>query len=237
MTEQDPRPDQDARRDLEPSAFNLHERETIAAAMARIIPSDDTPGAREAGTIDFLERYLSGTRFIYAKPDGSGFETLTGRREEAWASRVATMRETYHAGVRELDGRSRHRFGRDFKELSDDEQDAVLKAIEAREHWPDSSLAPAYAVASPASPGPALQQTSTEVELEFLPLLVVHTRQGFYADPIYGGNRDRIGWRVIGFPGPASLAEVHSGRYSVLDWFAEGHTDPSPANRELHRGA
>jgi gluconate 2-dehydrogenase gamma chain len=205
--------------------------------MARIIPTDDMPGATEAGTIDFLERYLSGTGFIYAKPDGSGFETLTGRRKDAWARRVSTMRETYRAGVRELDGRSRHRFGRDFQELSEGEQDAVLKAVEAREHWPDSTLAPAYAVGSPASPGPALQQTSTEVELDFLPLLIVHTRQGFYADPIYGGNRDRIGWRVIGFPGPSSLAEVHSGRYSVLDWFADGHRDPSPEKRELHRGA
>ena len=33
--------------------FDAHQRETIAAAMARIIPTDDQPGAREAGTIDF----------------------------------------------------------------------------------------------------------------------------------------------------------------------------------------
>ena len=50
----------------------------------------------------------------------------------------------------------------------------------------------------------------------------MHTRQGFYADPIYGGNKDRIGWQVIGFPGPASLNEVFTGRYSTLAWFAEG---------------
>ena len=53
----------------------------------------------------------------------------------------------------------------------------------------------------------------------------MHTRQGFYADPIYGGNRDRIGWQVIGFPGPASLNEVYTGRYSTLAWFAEGHQE------------
>ena len=47
--------------------------------MARIIPTDDQPGAREAGCIDFVERYLSGIDFIYAKPDGTGFETLDGR--------------------------------------------------------------------------------------------------------------------------------------------------------------
>ena len=223
--------------DEEPRTFDPHERETIAAAMARIIPTDDTPGAREAGTIDFLERYLSGTRFIYAKPDGTGFETLSGRRQEAWAKRVATVRAKYSDGVRELDSRSRHRFGRDFVALAPDEQDTVLRAVEARETWPDSALSPAYAIGGPASAGPALQQTSTEVDLDFLPLLVVHTRQGFYADPIYGGNRDRIGWEVIGFPGPASLADVHSGRYSVLAWFAESHTDPTPENREVHHGA
>ena len=49
----------------------------------------------------------------------------------------------------------------------------------------------------------------------------MHTRQGFYADPIYGGNRDRVGWDLIGFPGPASLADVHSGRYSVVEYFAD----------------
>jgi hypothetical protein len=46
-------------------------------------------------------------------------------------------------------------------------------------------------------------------------------REGFYADPIYGGNRDRVGWDLIGFPGPASLADVHSGRYSVVEYFAD----------------
>jgi gluconate 2-dehydrogenase gamma chain len=56
--------------------FDSHQRATIAAAMARIIPTDDTPGASEAGTIDFLDRYLSGIDCFYAKPDGSGFETL-----------------------------------------------------------------------------------------------------------------------------------------------------------------
>lgn len=220
-----------------PGFFDPHQRETIAAAMARIIPTDATPGAREAATIDFLDRYLSGTGFIYAKPDGSGFETLTGRAERAWRERIETMRGKYVAGVRELDSRAQHRFGGDFAVLSPDRQDAVLTAIEHREHWPDSALSPAYALGGPAASGPALQQTSTEVELDFLPLLVAHTRQGFYADPIYGGNRGRVGWDVIGFPGPASLEEVHSGRYSTLEWFAEGHTDPSHENRKPHHGA
>ena len=56
--------------------FDPHQRATIEAAMARMIPTDDHPGAPEAGTIEFLDRYLSGLGRIYAKPDGSGFETL-----------------------------------------------------------------------------------------------------------------------------------------------------------------
>ncbi|MDQ0473149.1 gluconate 2-dehydrogenase subunit 3 family protein [Labrys wisconsinensis] len=215
-----------------PRAFDPHQRDTVAAAMARIIPSDETPGAREAGTIDFLERFLSGTGFIYAKPDGSGFETLSGRHEQAWRRRIDILRRRYAEGVRELDGRSRHRFGRDFVALAPQEQDEILRAAERHEAWPGGE-----APAADAGTGPALQQTSAEIDLDFLPLLVLHTRQGFLADPVYGGNRDQAGWRAIGFPGPASLAEVHSGRYSTLAWFAEGHTDPSFENRKPHHGA
>jgi gluconate 2-dehydrogenase gamma chain len=218
-------------------AFSAHERVTIAAAMARIIPTDEVAGAAEAGTIDFLERYLSGTGAIYAKPDGSGFETLTGMRRDAWQSRIDIMRRKYRDGVHELDSRSRHRFGRDFVELSQAEQDGILRAVEARESWPDTTLSPAYQAASTVAGGPALQQTATEVDLDFFPLLIMHTRQGFLADPVYGGNRDHAGWKAIGFPGPTSLAEVHQGRYSSLAWFAEGHTDPSPQKRETHHGA
>ena len=72
--------------------FGEHQRATIEAAMARIIPTDDTPGAVEAGTIDFLDRYLSGIDYIYAKPDGSGFEELSGKRADAWRQRVGIVR-------------------------------------------------------------------------------------------------------------------------------------------------
>jgi gluconate 2-dehydrogenase gamma chain len=210
--------------------FDAHQRRTVEAAMARIIPTDDQPGAREAGTIDFLDRYLSGIGFIYARPDGSGFERLEGRRADAWRHRVEVLRAKYVEGVAELDRRGRAEFGADFAALTPERQDRVLSALERAEPAPVAdpvpTTGPGYALNTapgPATAEPALQQTSTETELDFLPLLIMHTRQGFYADPIYGGNRDRIGWRVIGFPGPASMAEVHDGTYSTLAWFAEGH--------------
>ena len=207
--------------------FDPHQRATVEAAMARIIPTDDQPGAREAGTIDFLDRYLSGLDYIYAKPHGNGFETLEGKRAEAWQRRIDILRARYVEGIEELDRRSRARFGGEFTALDPAQQDEILSDTEHSAPEDGLAMAQAEIAAGYGAPvEPALQQTSTEVELDFFPLLCLHTRQGFYADPIYFGNRDRVGWEVIGFPGPKSLAEVHSGRYSALPWFAEGHNSP-----------
>ncbi len=208
--------------------FDPHQRATVEAAMARIIPTDHQPGAREAGTIDFLDRYLSGLDYIYAKPDGSGFETLEGKRAEAWQRRIDILRARYLEGIEQLNRRSRVRFGTDFADLDPTQQDQVLADLERSAPEGAETVAEAQVASGYGAPvEPALQQTSIEVELDFFPQLCLHTRQGFYADPIYGGNRDRVGWDLIGFPGPKSLAEVHSGRYTALPWFAEGHNTPS----------
>lgn len=213
--------------------FDAHQRATIEAAMARIIPSDDgTPGAREAGCITFVERYLSGLDYIFAKPDGSGFEVLEGRAAQAWRQRIEIMRGKYADGIRDLDARSHTRFGAAFKDLSPESQDEILRAVEAGVTGEPTTLTVSDGLAGPLGE-PALQQTSTEIDLNFFPLLVAHTRQGFYADPIYGGNQGQVGWQVIGFPGPASLKDVHEGRYTTLQWFAEGEADKV---REFHDG-
>ncbi len=191
--------------------------------MARIIPSDDRPGAREAGTIDFLDRYLSGIGYVFAKPDGSGFEVLAGKQAAAWQQRIDALRRTYEAGVAELDRVSRALGGDDFARLPEDAQDRVLTELE-RPAPPKEADTEAEAAVAAAEP--ALQQMAAEAELAFFPLLVLHTRQGFYADPIYGGNIDHAGWRAIGFPGPGSLAETHAGRYSTLSYFAPGVEPP-----------
>jgi len=208
--------------------FDEHQWSSVEAAMARIIPTDHEPGAKEAGTVEFVDRYLSGIDFIYAKPDGSGFEQLEGKRAEAWRQRIDIARGKYVEGIKELDRRSREQFGADFARLTDEQQDRVLADMERPPQETEAAaLQDVKTVSGYGAPvEPALQQTSTEVELDFFPLLALHTRQGFYADPIYGGNKDRVGWEVIRFPGPASLAEVHSGRYSTLDYFAETRGHP-----------
>ena len=203
--------------------FDPHQRASVAAAMARMIPTDDAPGATEADTITFLDRYLSGPDRVYAMPDGSGFETLEGRRREAWRTRIEVVRDIYAAGLERLDAVARMRFGAPFVDLAEDAQDAVLTELDTP--LTDAQDDERQRMALYGAPvEPALQQTSAEVDLGFVALLALHTRQGFYADPIYGGNRDRVGWDVIGFPGPKTLAEPHEGRFDTLAWFAEDRT-------------
>src|ERR1044071_1340629 len=115
--------------DASPGFFDPHQRATVAAAMARIIPSDDTPGAAEAGTIDFLDRYLSGISAIFARPDGSGFEELTGKQAAAWTVRVTALQATYVAGIDDLDQLSQTRFGHQFIDLAPGGQDRVLAEL------------------------------------------------------------------------------------------------------------
>jgi gluconate 2-dehydrogenase gamma chain len=206
--------------------FDAHQHATVEAAMARIIPTDDQPGAKEAETVEFVDRYLSGLDFIYAKPDGSGFEPLEGRRAEAWQQRIDIIRQKYVEGIQELDRRSQARFGAKFINLTSDQQDEILAEMESPAAVElEAEMAEEKAVAGFAPVEPALQQTNAEIDLEFFLLLALHTRQGFYADPIYGGNKDRVGWKLIGFEGPESLAETHAGRFSTLPFFAKEQID------------
>ena len=214
--------------------FDAHQRATVAAAMARIIPTDETPGAAEADTIAFLDRYLSSIDFVYAKPDGSGFEKLEGKRAEAWQKRLDVLRRKYVEGIADLDARSKTHFNADFVQLNGEQQDQILAEIERPAQWTEHNLELAQITSGYGAPvEPALQQTSAEIEIEFFPLLALHTRQGFYADPIYGGNQNQVGWQLIGFQGPKSLAETHAGRYTTRPFFAEEQID---WEKEANRG-
>ena len=136
--------------------FDPHQRATVEAAMARIIPTDQTPGAREAGAVDFVDRYLSGIGYIYALPDGSGFERLEGRRADAWQQRVDVARSKYAAGIVELDRLCRERHDAHFVELAEEQQDQMLRVIEragspeAERAWRDT---PAIAYGGPGCAG------------------------------------------------------------------------------------
>ena len=193
--------------------------------MARIIPTDHSP-ARGKPARSIPRPLPLGHRLHLRKPDGSGFETLDrqARRRVAAARRDPAQDLCRgHRGARRA-GQARLR--RRFARLERGQQDRCSHGA--------LGSAGAHRPAAPRrAPDPRCSRRSTETELDFLPLLVLHTRQGFYADPIYGGNRDHVGWNVIGFPGPASLVEVFTGPLHALPWFAEARREKY---REANRG-
>jgi gluconate 2-dehydrogenase gamma chain len=196
--------------------FDDHEWDTIEAATARVIPTDHDPGAREAGVVRFIDRYLSGIGYVYAAADGSGFLQMSGKLADAWRARISDLGETYRQGVRDLDAIARERFGADFVALRESDQDAVLEQL-------SGAPKPAPVSLTGDDGNPTIQVYAFDDGLAFFGALVAHTRQGFYGDPVYGGNRDRVGWRVIGFPGPESLKDTIDGTYSVREYYVQDY--------------
>lgn len=148
------------------------------ALVGRLIPSDDLgPGAREAGVVDFIDNQLAGSygrgeRWYMRGPFADGLETQGYQSEYPPAG-------LYRAAIAALDDHCRENFDdRVFAELPESEQDAILKRIEEEELEFEDVSATA-----------------------FFGLLQDNTIEGFFCDPIYGGNRDMVGWRLVGFPG------------------------------------
>jgi gluconate 2-dehydrogenase gamma chain len=118
------------------------EARDVEAVAAQIVPSGDTPGAREAGVVYFVDRIHLGP---YAAQAESFRAELTAFRQ--------------HVAKAHLDAGS-------FADLSEPEQLACLKGIEK---------------------SPFFER------MRFLTLI------GLLALPSYGGNRDKAGWKLVGF--------------------------------------
>lgn len=198
--------------------FSEHEWRTVEAATARIIPTDHDPGAREAGVVRFLDRFLSGSDYIYASARGDGFLSMSGKELEAWDARISHRQAVYRDGLAELDALSRDTFGADFVDIDDESQDAVLTAASGKSKPQHVVLSNDVHTNDGEGGPPPSNQPVNDQGMGFFDMLVTHTRQGFYADPVYGGNRDFLGWRVIGFDGPESLADTVDGTYTTTDY-------------------
>ena len=90
------------------------------------------------------------------------------------------------------------------------------KALAALDHYCKTEKGGAFASLSDADKDAIIAGLeSGAVKLEsvdgqaFFELLLKNAQEGFFADPIYGGNRDMCSWRMIGFPG---------ARYDYRDW-------------------
>lgn len=227
-------PDVPGPKDLPPPGvlgfFTLEEARTVEALTATIIPgTPEDPGAREAGVVLYIDGLLwfdrgFGTRTYYSAPfalsyEGDappsdsrllGPETLWIPKEMmsrfGWQS-ILTPREYYRMGVMAVDSFSVRSHGSAYINLTESQQEEVMAALADDEFDPIGGL--------PSS--------------DFFNLLRNHTIEGMFSDPAYRGNRDLVGWKLVGYPGaqraytpldmrdenfhrqhrPQSLAELH----------------------------
>jgi len=164
--------------------FTLEEARAVEALCDRIIPPDpDTPGGKDAGCAVFIDRQLAGP---YGRNEGlytaGPFQEGTKQQGPQSATTPAQM---YRKALAALDKYCRNqRGGKAFADLPADQQDDILHGIEQDRIKFDGSDG-------------------------FFSALLKDVPEGFFSDPIHGGNRDMAGWKMIGFPGI---------RYDYRDW-------------------
>lgn len=152
----------------------------LDAACARLIPADDLgPGAREADVTTFIDRQLAGPYGAHARCYRTG-PWAEGAPEQGWQSRLSPA-EMYRAAIAGIDAHCTGEHRCTFGLLSAEAQDALLHALER-----DAIALPSVRAAT------------------FFALLWKNVQEGFFADPVHGGNRDKAGWHLIGFPGVAA---------------------------------
>jgi gluconate 2-dehydrogenase gamma chain len=187
----------DAPQATPPGFLSAAEREFIDAAVARLIPADDSgPGGREAGCTEFIDRQLAGpfgrAESLYMQgPWAQGVST------QGFQSRL-TPAQSYRIAIAAVEAYCATTYpGKSFATLSAAQQDELLAALES-------------GTANLGGTDPK----------GFFEMLLQNTLEGFWSDPLYGGNRDFVGWNLIGFPG---------ARYDYSDHIAKvGERFPLP---------
>lgn len=159
--------------------FTMEEARMVEAIVERLIPADDlSASGKDAGCAVFIDRQLAGEygtsdRLYMQGPFQAALPTQGDQSSE-------TPLTKYRQGLASLDAHCRSAFtGRAFAELSPEERDDLLGQMDRDEvQWE----------------GPVAAHT-------FFRLVLDNTMEGFFADPVYGGNRDMVSWKMIGFPG------------------------------------
>jgi gluconate 2-dehydrogenase gamma chain len=175
--------------------FTADEASLVEAAVDRLIPPDNRgPGGKDAGCAVYIDRQLAGpygrSEGLYTRPP-----FMPGAATQGYQSPDAPAAR-YRSGLKALADHIKSTFaGKAFSDLAAADQDKVLSGLESGSiELKDVKSAALFA------------------------LLLQNAQEGFFADPIYGGNRDMAGWKLVGFPG---------ARYDYRDW-VERHNEPYP---------
>ncbi len=174
--------------------FTPDEVATVEAIVDRLIPADSlSVGGKAAGCAVFIDRQLAGafgkSSKLYMKgPFANGLPTQGYQG-------TLTPEGRYRDGLRALNDHVRTGHAKSFAQLAPHDQDAMLAGLESGQI--DLKLA---------------QGLSTRA---FFELVLQNTMEGFFADPLYGGNKGMVGWKLVGFPGARYDYRDHIEKHNV----------------------
>jgi gluconate 2-dehydrogenase gamma chain len=210
--------------------FTEDEARLMDAIAGRILPgTPDDPGAREADVFFYIDQKLAYDQndgFVeptYFKPPfAEPYEGDTPPAPKPGAEKTipvkkseidrygfqskATPQETYRKGLASVDKYAMLKFQKKFVDLTEAQQDQILT---------DMDEGKAKGFTSPS-------------DRSFFKTLREDVIEGMFSDPAYGGNRDKVGWKLIGYPGAQRA-------YTPVDLNTEGNVRPPQSIVELHQ--
>lgn len=157
--------------------FTAEEAREVEAIVERLIPADDlSVSGKDAGCAVFIDRQLAGEYGTFDRLYMQGpFEKGTAMQGD---QSPLVPQQRYRLGIAGLNTYCQKQWQKNFSALGNEERDKVLTDLEAG----------------------AIELDGIDAKLFFQQVLG-NTMEGFFADPIYGGNRDMVSWKMIGFPG------------------------------------
>ena len=173
----------------EPTYFNSDEWAFIHAAVDRLIPSnEDGPGGLDLNVPEFIDRQME-TSYGHG-----GFWYMSGPFVPASDYTLGyqlqyTPREMYRVAIADINAVCQKTHGKNFADLDGAAQDTVLGQLQKGTFGIQKVLA-----------------------IEFFIQLLANTKEGYFADPMYGGNLNMGSWKMIGFPG---------ARADFKDWISQ----------------
>ncbi|MBW3096872.1 gluconate 2-dehydrogenase subunit 3 family protein [Pseudohoeflea coraliihabitans] len=160
---------------LHQTFFSAEERSVIVAMVDRLIPKDEFPSASEAGVVTFLEDQLAGP---YGRGDIYYLQGPFQQGTESQGYQAEAPAILYRQAIADLETAIRKEGTDGFTALDAEAQDDFLTALSEGEQ--------------------ELEHVDAKT---FFDRLWEDTQLGYFGDPVHGGNRDMVGWKMIGFPG------------------------------------
>jgi gluconate 2-dehydrogenase gamma chain len=167
------------------------EQAFVEALADHMIPKDELTGSgTEIGVATYIDRALAGS---WGKGDRLYAQGpwLRGTANQGYQLPL-TPAELYRAGIEGSDIYCRKTYGKVFARCAADQKEAFLKDLSGGKITLAGGL-----------PGRA-----------FFAMFYENVMEGLFADPIYGGNKDKAGWKMIGFPGVMANNAENIKKYS-----------------------